>query len=212
MGVVFLAHDEQLDRDVAVKVLPLGTLQDESARRRFRREALALARLNHPNIETIHEFGSQDGMDFLVTESNVGNDVGTDPAFTSLRSDPRYASLLQRLAIEFARASESGGAVTTNVSASECLQLGFGKHRSKAENLGMTERESRACFKILNRGYSQTTPGAGGRHSCVLAYARVDAPSGLCFCVILGKAIPARKEKSEPQRVQQWQNSFTCGG
>jgi eukaryotic-like serine/threonine-protein kinase len=92
MGVVFLAHDKQLDRDVAVKVLPLGTLQDESARRRFRREALALARLNHPNIETIHEFGSRDGMDFLVTESNVGNDVGTDPAFTSLRSDPRYAS------------------------------------------------------------------------------------------------------------------------
>lgn len=68
MGVVYRAHDEQLDHDVAVKVLPLGTLQDESARRRFRREALALARLNHPNIETIHEFGSQDGVDFLVTE------------------------------------------------------------------------------------------------------------------------------------------------
>jgi serine/threonine protein kinase/tetratricopeptide (TPR) repeat protein len=68
MGVVYKAHDEQLDRNVAVKVLPAGLLADESARKRFRKEALALAKLNHPNIETVHEFGSQDGVDFLVTE------------------------------------------------------------------------------------------------------------------------------------------------
>jgi serine/threonine-protein kinase len=68
MGVVYRARDEQLDRDVAVKVLPLGTLSDDTARRRFRKEAMALAKLNHPNIETVYEFGSQDGMDFLVME------------------------------------------------------------------------------------------------------------------------------------------------
>jgi TolB-like protein/Flp pilus assembly protein TadD len=68
MGVVYRAHDEQLDRNVAVKVLPAGLLADESTRKRFRKEALALAKLNHPNIETVHEFGSQDGVDFLVTE------------------------------------------------------------------------------------------------------------------------------------------------
>src|SRR2546425_8749392 len=80
MGVVYRAHDEQLDRDVAVKVLPLGTLEDESARRRFRREALALARLNHPNVETIHEFGSQDGVDFLVTEYIPGTTLDAQAA------------------------------------------------------------------------------------------------------------------------------------
>ena len=52
MGVVYRAYDEQLERVVAVKVLPVGTLADEAARKRFRKEALALARLNHPNIET----------------------------------------------------------------------------------------------------------------------------------------------------------------
>jgi len=72
MGVVYLAHDEQLDRDVAIKVLFPGSLTDEAARKQFRKEALSLARLNHPNIATVHEFGSQDGSDFLVTEHIAG--------------------------------------------------------------------------------------------------------------------------------------------
>jgi serine/threonine-protein kinase len=68
MGEVYRAHDEQLERNVAIKVLPAGTLADESARRRFRKEALALAKLNHPNIATIFEFSSQNSTDYLVTE------------------------------------------------------------------------------------------------------------------------------------------------
>jgi tetratricopeptide (TPR) repeat protein len=68
MGEVYRAHDQQLDRDVALKVLPVGTLSDEAARKRFRTEALALAKLNHPNIETVHEFSTQDGVDFLAME------------------------------------------------------------------------------------------------------------------------------------------------
>ena len=72
MGVVYRAHDEQLERDVALKVLTPGTLANETARQRFRREALALAKLNHPNIETVYEFGSEDGMDFLVMELITG--------------------------------------------------------------------------------------------------------------------------------------------
>lgn len=75
MGIVYRAHDDQLDRDVAVKVLPPGRIADESARKRFRKEALVLAKMNHPNIETVHEFASQDGVDFLVTEYVQGESL-----------------------------------------------------------------------------------------------------------------------------------------
>src|SRR5512135_3382211 len=68
MGLVFRAHDQRLERDVALKVLPPGTLTDEQARKRFRQEALALSKLNHPNIGTVHDFDTQDGIDFLVME------------------------------------------------------------------------------------------------------------------------------------------------
>src|SRR5579885_2601277 len=68
MGVVYRARDLRLERDVALKVLPSGLLADAGARKRFRNEALALARLNHPNICSIFDFDTQDGVDFLVME------------------------------------------------------------------------------------------------------------------------------------------------
>ena len=68
MGVVFRARDEHLERDVALKVLPTGLLADENARKRFKKEALALSRLNHPNVEAVYDFNHQDGVDFLVME------------------------------------------------------------------------------------------------------------------------------------------------
>jgi serine/threonine protein kinase/Tfp pilus assembly protein PilF len=68
MGEVYRARDEHLDREVAIKVLPSGTLSDESSRRSFRKEALALSKLNHPNIATIYDFDTQQGVDFLVME------------------------------------------------------------------------------------------------------------------------------------------------
>ncbi|MFQ5927922.1 MAG: protein kinase, partial [Terriglobia bacterium] len=72
MGEVYRARDERLERDVALKVLPAGALADEAARKRFRKEALALSKLNHPNIETVYDFDTQDGVDFLVMEHIAG--------------------------------------------------------------------------------------------------------------------------------------------
>jgi len=68
MGVVYRARDERLDRDVALKVLPVEMLADATAVKSFREEAQALSKLNHPNIATIHDFDMQDGLNFLVME------------------------------------------------------------------------------------------------------------------------------------------------
>ena len=97
MGEVYHAHDEQLDRDVALKVLPAGTLADEASRKQFRKEALALARLNHPNIETVHEFSSQDGVDFLVMELIGGHSLSQ-----KLQDGPLEEREIIRLGIQFA--------------------------------------------------------------------------------------------------------------
>jgi serine/threonine-protein kinase len=72
MGEVYRAHDEQLDRDVALKVLPTSTLADETARARLLREARAAAALNHPYICTIHEVGEAEGQAYIAMEYLVG--------------------------------------------------------------------------------------------------------------------------------------------
>lgn len=67
MGEVYAAADEDLDREVAIKVL--GSAVDvEPHRRRFLREARLAARLNHPNIASIHEVGDSDGRRYIVME------------------------------------------------------------------------------------------------------------------------------------------------
>jgi serine/threonine-protein kinase len=56
MGVVYRAHDDRLERDVAVKVLPSSVAQDPERIARFEREAKAVAKLEHPNILAIYDF------------------------------------------------------------------------------------------------------------------------------------------------------------
>ena len=68
MGVVFRARDQRLERDVAIKILQPRARSDETARKRFHREALILSRLNHPNVEAIYDFQAEDGVDYLVME------------------------------------------------------------------------------------------------------------------------------------------------
>lgn len=68
MGVVFRAHDERLDRDVALKTLPGLTHLSESAQRQFRLEALSLAKITDPHVAMAFDFGEDNGTTYLVTE------------------------------------------------------------------------------------------------------------------------------------------------
>jgi eukaryotic-like serine/threonine-protein kinase len=135
MGVVYLAHDEHLDRNVAIKILSPGLLSDAAARKRFRKEALSLARLNHPNIATVHEFGTQNGSDFLVTEYIAGTNL--DALITS---GPVSSDEVLRLGIQLA---EGLGAAH---------QQGIVHRDLKPQNLRLTND---GRLKIIDFGLAQ---------------------------------------------------------
>ena len=75
MADVFLARDQQLDRQVAVKVLFPEFARDPSFVERFRREAQHAAMLNHPNIVSVYDYGQQDGTYFIIMEYVEGQSL-----------------------------------------------------------------------------------------------------------------------------------------
>jgi serine/threonine protein kinase len=68
MGAVYRAHDDQLDRDVAIKVLSASTFSDPVAWPRLLREARSVGALSHPNVCTVHEVGEADGQVYIAME------------------------------------------------------------------------------------------------------------------------------------------------
>src|SRR5262245_5905013 len=68
MGAVYKVRQKELDRTVALKILPPGIGDDSAFADRFAREARALARLNHPGIVTLYEFGRADGLFYFLME------------------------------------------------------------------------------------------------------------------------------------------------
>ena len=93
MGEVYKARDSKLKREVAIKVLPASLANDADALARFEREAHAVAALNHPNILSIHDFGTHDGIAYVVTELLEGE---------TLRARLEAGALPQRRAVEIA--------------------------------------------------------------------------------------------------------------
>ncbi len=107
MGEVYRARDSELDRDVAIKVLHPSAFQDEKARKRFRNEALTLARLNHPYIAAIHEFSTKDGIDFIVMEYVPGESLAQRLSKGTL-PDRQVVALSLQIAEALEEAHEQG--------------------------------------------------------------------------------------------------------
>src|ERR1700756_3911738 len=72
MGEVYRARDKRLERTVAIKILPAHLSSDPVRKQRFEREAKTISSLNHPHVCTLHDVGSQDGVDYLVMECVEG--------------------------------------------------------------------------------------------------------------------------------------------
>ncbi|MCB9917363.1 MAG: protein kinase [Planctomycetes bacterium] len=77
MGVVWLARQKSLDRDVALKLLPEDPLRDAASIARFKREALAASRLDHPNIVKVIAVGDVDGTHYIAMEYVDGQPLGS---------------------------------------------------------------------------------------------------------------------------------------
>jgi adenylate cyclase len=107
MGEVYLAHDAQLDRPVALKLLPVGVTQDADRLRRFQQEARATSALNHPNILTIYEIGETAGTHFIATEFIDGTTLRDQMARERMKIDEILDVSIQ-VASALAAAHEAG--------------------------------------------------------------------------------------------------------
>jgi serine/threonine-protein kinase len=107
MGVVYKARDTRLKRDVALKMILSGPHARPEERERFRREAEAVARLQHPNVVQIYEVGEQDGRPYLALEYVGGGSLAERLGGRTLPPDDS-ARLVRALALAVHAAHERG--------------------------------------------------------------------------------------------------------
>ncbi|RLU87009.1 serine/threonine protein kinase [Streptomyces griseocarneus] len=107
MGEVWEAHDEVLGRQVAVKLL-LGDESDDSATSRFRLEAQTAARLNHPQVVAVYDFGAWDGRFYLVMELVRGPSLAQELSARGTVAPARAARIASQTAAGLAAAHRQG--------------------------------------------------------------------------------------------------------
>jgi non-specific serine/threonine protein kinase len=157
MGDVYRAHDEHLDREVAIKMLPPETIADGHSLQRFHNEAMALSRLNHPNICSIYDVDLQAGQPFIVMELLEGQTLNERIAGRPLRLDE-----LLDLAIQIADALETAhakGIVHRDIKPGNIFVLSRGQAKVLDFGLAKLTLPSTGESGILT-AETLTTPGA----------------------------------------------------
>src|SRR5215472_7320115 len=140
MGEVYRARDTRLGRDVAIKVLPSSYSDDKERLHRFEQEACAAGALNHPNILSIYDIGTQNGAPYIVSELLDGE---------TLRERLKGSALSARKAVDYARQVAQGLAAAH--------EKGILHRDLKPENLFLTKDER---VKILDFGLAKLTGAA----------------------------------------------------
>ncbi|MGI8979411.1 MAG: protein kinase domain-containing protein [Pirellulaceae bacterium] len=151
MGTVYKAQDTNLDRVVAIKVLPAGRLHDADAIARFQREAKALARLSHPHIIQAYDSGSDHGRHFLVMEFVEG--LGLDKVLRQHGALPPSvaADFVHQAAVGLEHAHEKG-LVHRDLKPANLLMAGTYPQRASKPT---GSKSAPAVVKILDLGLAR---------------------------------------------------------
>src|SRR5499426_3482053 len=159
MGDVYLARDTQLGRDVAVKVLPSTYSDDKERLHRFEQEACAASALNHPNILSIYDVGTNDSSPYVVSELLEGQ---------TLRQRINGVQLPQRKAFDYALQIAHGLAAAH--------EKGIVHRDLKPDNLFITNDDR---IKILDFGIAKlAAPNEQGLPQTEIATRKVHTDPG----------------------------------
>ena len=171
MGEVWLARDTTLERDVAIKTLPAGDADAEVRKARFFREARAASALNHPNIITIYEINSDQGVDFIAMEYVDGRTLAE-----MLQHGPLDFDQVHRFAHQIAeavgRAHRAGivhrdlkprNIMVTNDGLVKVLDFGLAKitHAADADNAATQAALTRTGTTVGTLGYMSPEQAIG---------------------------------------------------
>ena len=137
MGEVYRAHDERLDREVAIKVLPSEVAHHIDRLRRFEQEARAAAALNHPNVIAVFDVGIEGGFPYVVSELLDGSTLD---------------GLLARGRLSLRRALNFGAQIAHGLSAAH--EKGIVHRDLKPSNIFVTSQDR---IKILDFGLAKLT-------------------------------------------------------
>ena len=188
MGEVWRAKDTRLQRDVAIKVLPVEVARDESRLKRFEKEARCASALNHPNIVTIYDIGRSDPVSYIAMELVEGKTL-RELLFAGSLPIKRVLAIAAQIAEGLASAHEAGLV-----------------HRDlKPENLMVTKD---GLVKILDFGLAKLArgPAAGGSDGV-----NIPTESGTGAGVVLGTAGYMSPEQASGQPVDFRSDQFSFG-
>jgi Tol biopolymer transport system component len=187
MGEVWRARDTRLNREVAIKVLPAEVASDASRLKRFEKEARAASALNHPNIVTIYEIGSQDGISWIAMERVDGKTL-RELLFAAAIPIKKLLAIGAQIADGLARAHEAGIV-----------------HRDlKPENVMVTKD---GLVKILDFGLAkQTAVGSGSDEG-----SHIPTETGTSPGIVLGTVGYMSPEQAAGQTVDFRSDQFAFG-
>jgi serine/threonine protein kinase len=191
MGVVWKAVDTNLDREVAVKVLPASLADDPERLARLDREAKLLASLSHPNIATVHGLHTAEGVRFLVMELVAGEDLAA-----RLERGPIPTDEALQIAIQVARALEAAH------------EQGIVHRDLKPGNIYLCPDES---IKVLDFGLAKAVEPTGEQPTASLSMSPTLTSAGTIAGMILGTAGYMSPEQARGKPVDRRADIWALG-